>query len=446
MATFPDGFLWGAATAAYQIEGAWDEDGKGPSIWDTFSHTPGRVVEGDNGDVACDHYHRWREDVAVMRELGLTAYRFSVSWPRVLPDGVGAVNEPGLDFYDRLVDGLLEVGIAPCLTLFHWDLPQALQDRGGWGSRATIDAFVRYADVVSARLGDRVPMWITHNEPSVVAIDGHVVGEHAPGFRDPALGVRVAHHLLVAHGLAVPAIRANAPGADVGITINVWPQAPASDDPLDVAAAERVYAAEAGWYLDPLYGKGYPQGTLAEFERRGWAPGVHDGDLETVAVPTDFLGLNYYSRALVRHDRDEEPWRAVSVQEEGEYTATDWLVIPDGLVDLLTRVHHDHRPPAIFVTENGAAFDDVVAPDGSVHDDRRVAYLREHLRACARAIAEGVPLRGYFAWSLLDNFEWAEGYAKRFGLVRVDFGTLERTVKDSGWFYRDTIATNGGEL
>jgi beta-glucosidase len=443
---FPDGFLWGAATAAYQIEGAWDEDGKGPSIWDTFSHTPGRVANGDTGDLACDHYHRWREDIALMRELGLTAYRFSVSWPRVLPDGDGVVNGPGLDVYDRLVDGLLDAGIMPCLTLFHWDLPQALQDQGGWGSRTTIDAFVRYADVVSARLGDRVPMWITHNEPSVVAVDGHVVGEHAPGLRDPALGIRVAHHLLVSHGLAVPAIRANAPAADVGITINVWPQTPASEDPLDVAAAERVYEAEAGWYLDPLYGKGYPSATLAEYELRGWAPEVREGDLEAIAVPTDFLGLNYYSRALVRHDPEEEPWRASSIDEDGEVTDTGWLVVPEGLFDLLTRVHHDHGPPAVHVTENGAAFPDVVGPDGAVHDDRRVAYLREHLRACARAIADGVPLRGYFAWSLLDNFEWAEGYAKRFGIVRVDFETLERTVKDSGWFYRDTIATNGGEL
>jgi beta-glucosidase len=446
VATFPDGFLWGAATAAYQIEGAWDEDGKGPSIWDTFSHTPGRVANGDTGDVACDHYHRMPDDVALMRELGLGAYRFSVSWPRVLPDGTGPVNELGLDFYERLVDALLDAGVMPCVTLYHWDLPQSLQERGGWGSRETIDAFVGYADVVSRRLGDRVPMWVTHNEPSVVAVDGHVVGEHAPGLRDPALGVRVAHHLLVSHGLAVPAIRANSPGADVGITINVWPQTPASADPLDVAAAERVYAAEAGWYLDPLHGEGYPADILATYGRLGWAPPIAEGDLETIGVGTDFLGLNYYSRALVRHDPDDEPWRASSIHEEGEYTDVDWLVVPEGLYDLLTRVHHDHHPPAIYVTENGASFPDVVSPDGAVHDDRRVAYLRGHLRACARAIAEGVPLRGYFVWSLLDNFEWAEGFAKRFGIVRVDFDTLERTVKDSGWCYRDVIATNGGEL
>jgi beta-glucosidase len=442
-ATFPDGFLWGAATSAYQIEGAWDEDGKGASIWDTFSHTPGRIADGSTGDVACDHYHRFREDVAMLGELGCTAYRFSVSWPRVLPDGAGAVNERGLDFYDALVDALREAGIVPMLTLYHWDLPQVLQDRGGWGSRETVDGFVRYAEVVAGRLGDRVPLWVTHNEPSVVAVDGHVLGEHAPGLRNEALGVRVAHHLLVSHGLAVPAIRASAPEADVGIVINIWPTAPASEDPRDAVAAERRYAAEARWYLDPLYGRGYPQEIVEISQRLGWAPPVADGDLEAIATPTDFLGLNYYSRNLVRHDPDDEPFHASSVDEDGEYTATDWLVHPDGLRQLLTRVHREHAPPAIYVTENGAAFDDVVSEDGVVHDERRTAYLREHLLASHRAIEEGVPLRGYFAWSLLDNFEWAEGYTKRFGVVRVDLDTQRRTVKDSGRFLQETIAKNG---
>ena len=439
---FPEGFLWGAATAAYQIEGAWDEDGKGPSIWDTFSHTPGKVRDGDTGDVACDHFHRYADDVGLMRDLGLRAYRFSVSWPRVLPDGTGMVNGRGLDFYDRLTDALLEAQIVPALTLNHWDLPQALQDRGGWASRATIDAFVAYADVVSSRLADRVPMWITHNEPSVVAVDGHVVGEHAPGFTDQALGLQVGHHLLVSHGLAVPVLRANGV-REVGITINVWPQTPAADAPEDLAAAERRYAAEAGWYLDPLYGKGYPADIWAIYERLGWAPAVGDGDMATIAAPTDFLGLNYYSRALVRADASGEPFGAADVYEAGEYTDTGWLVHPDGLYDLLTRVQRDHAPSAVYVTENGAAFPDVVAPDGAVHDERRVAYLRGHFRAAARAVADGVPLKGYFVWSLLDNFEWAEGYSKRFGIVRVDFDTQERTVKDSGWFLRDVARVNG---
>jgi beta-glucosidase len=439
--TFPDGFLWGAATAAYQIEGAWDEDGKGPSIWDTFSHTPGNVKDGDTGDVACDHYHRFADDVRLMRDLGLKAYRFSVSWPRVIPGGVGPVNAAGLDFYDRLTDELLGAGIVPALTLDHWDLPQALQDVGGWGSRSTIDAFVAYADVVSSRLADRVSLWITHNEPSVLAVDGHVVGEHAPGLTDQALGLQVAHHLLVSHGLAVPVLRGNGAG-EVGITINVWPQAPASDAHDDRAAAERRYAAEAAWYLDPLYGKGYPPEIMATYQRRGWAPDIRDGDMEMIATPTDFLGLNYYSRALVRADAAVEPFGAADVYEAGEYTDTGWLVYPEGLYDVLTRVQRDHAPTAVYVTENGAAFTDVAEPDGAVHDERRTAYLRGHFAAAGRAIADGVPLRGYFVWSLLDNFEWAEGYSKRFGIVRVDFETRERTVKDSGWFVRDVARTH----
>jgi len=439
---FPSGFLWGAATASYQIEGAWDEDGKSPSIWDTFSHTPGKVHGGDTGDVACDHYHRYREDVALMRELGLEAYRFSVSWPRVLPEGRGRVNRAGLDFYSRLVDALLEAGIAPVLTLYHWDLPQALQDLGGWGSRDTIDAFAEYAGVVSRDLGDRVALWITHNEPAVVAFEGHAIGEHAPGIRDPKLALQVAHNLLVSHGLAVPVLRANGAGK-VGITINAWPVQPESEDPVDVAAAERVYAREVDWFLDPLYGRGYPADVLAIYERLGWVPEVRDGDMEAIAAPTDFLGLNYYSRSKVKFDAGDEPWHAADVREPGEYTDMDWLVYPDGLFDLLTRVHGEQAPAEIYVTENGAAFADELSPDGHVHDERRVSYLREHFRAAARAVGAGIPLRGYFVWSLLDNFEWAEGYSKRFGIVRVDFETQVRTIKDSGHFLRDVISANG---
>jgi beta-glucosidase len=438
----PDGFLWGAATAAYQIEGAWDEDGKGPSIWDRFSHTPGKIAGGDTGDVTCDHYHRWREDVGLMHELGLRAYRFSVSWPRVLPEGTGPVNRAGLDFYSRLIDALLEAGIAPALTLYHWDLPQALQDRGGWGVRETAEAFGAYADVVSEALADRVSLWITHNEPSVVAMEGHVDGEHAPGLTDPALGVQVAHHLLLSHGLAVPALRANG-AREVGITLTIWPPAPASDAPEDVAAAELAWLQEARWYLDPLYRAAYPGELFAIYERHGLAPRVADGDLATIAAPIDFLGLNYYSRNLVRSEPTVEPLGFSGMREGGEYTETDWLVYPDGLFDLLTRVQREYAPPAVYVTENGAAFPDVVSSDGAVHDERRVAYLREHVRAAARAIEAGVPLRGYFVWSLMDNFEWAEGCTKRFGIVRVDYDTQRRTIKDSGRFYRDVIAANG---
>ena len=439
---FPDGFLWGAATAAYQIEGAWNEDGKGPSIWDGFAHTPGRVRDGDTGDVACDHYHRMTEDVAIMRELGLEAYRFSVSWPRVLPEGRGRVNQGGLDFYSRLVDALLEASIAPALTLYHWDLPQALQDRGGWGSREAVDAFVGYADIVSRALGDRVAMWITHNEPAVVAFEGYATGEHAPGLEDPKLAVQAAHNLLVSHGLAVPVLRANG-ARKVGIAVNAWPVAPASEEPDDGAAAERAYARDVLWFLDPLYGRGYPTEVLQIYERLGWAPEVRGGDMDAIASPTDFLGLNYYSRSVVRSDPDDEPWHVADVREDGEYTEMDWLVYPDGLFDLLTRVNTDHTPVELYVTENGAAFHDGVSPDGRVHDERRASYLREHFRAAARAIEEGVPLRGYFVWSLLDNFEWAEGYSKRFGIVHVDDDTQRRTIKDSGRFLREVIATNG---
>ena len=288
-------------------------------------------------------------------------------------------------------------------------------------------------------------MWVTHNEPSVVATDGHVVGEHAPGLTDPALGVQVAHHLLVSHGFAVPVLRGNG-AREVGIAINAWPQRPANDSPDDAAAAERMYAAEAGWFLDPLYAKGYPDDIRQIYGRLGWGPSVVDGDMDAIAEPTDFLGLNYYSSALVRADASAEPFGAAGVDEEGEYTETGWLVAPGGLHDLLTRVHRDQGPRSIFVTENGAAFADNVASDGAVHDDRRVAYLRSHLQAASRAIDDGVPLRGYFVWSLMDNFEWAEGYSKRFGIVRVDPATLERTVKDSGWFVRDAIRYNGASI
>ena len=441
-AEFPEDFLWGAATAAYQIEGAWDADGRGPSIWDTFSHTPGRVAGSDTGDVACDHYRRWREDVAVMRDLGLRAYRFSVSWPRVLPRGWGRVNRPGLDFYSRLVDELLGSGITPVLTLYHWDLPQGLQDRGGWANRDTVEAFVEYADAVSAALADRVDLWITHNEPGVVATLGHVTGEHAPGLADAALRPVVAHHLLLSHGLAIPVLRGNR-ARKVGIALDMWPSVPAAESDEDAAAAERWTAHQVGWFLDPLSGRGYPPEILEAYADRGWRPPVRDGDMEAIAEPTDFLGLNYYSRLRVRHDPDVEPFRLSIAEGVGERTEMGWLVDPDGLEDVLRWIHRSHAPAELYVTENGAAYPDVLSEDGRVHDERRVAYLRAHFERAARAIEAGVPLRGYFVWSLLDNFEWAHGYSKRFGIVRVDYESQARTIKDSGYFLRDVIASNG---
>ncbi|WP_027878487.1 GH1 family beta-glucosidase [Meiothermus cerbereus] len=432
---FPQDFIWGTATSSYQIEGAVSEDGRGLSIWDTFSHTPGKVKGGDNGDVACDHYHRYPEDIALMKELGVNAYRFSLAWPRILPLGRGTVNPKGLDFYSRLVDTLLARGITPWVTLYHWDLPQALEDQGGWPERETAYAFAEYTDVVTRHLGDRVKHWITLNEPWCSAYLGYHIGVHAPGRQDLNLSVRASHHLLLAHGLAVPVIRQNVPGAQVGITLNLSPGHPASPDPADVAAARRFDGFQNRWYLDPLYGFGYPADMLALYSK---APPVQGDDLKTIAVPTDFLGINYYSRAVVKNG-DLEPYRFQYVRAGEEHTDMDWEVYPEGIYETLVRVGREYRPNAIYITENGAAYPDVMGADGQVHDLERVRYFERHLDLCARAVRHGAPLKGYFAWSLLDNFEWAEGYSKRFGLVYVDFSTQKRTIKDSGLWFRDFL-------
>ncbi|MGQ9592966.1 MAG: GH1 family beta-glucosidase [Anaerolineae bacterium] len=440
---FPEHFTWGAATAAYQIEGAWDEDGKGPSIWDVFCRVPGAIQDGDTGDVACDHYHRWREDVALMRELGLRAYRFSVSWPRVLPEGRGKVNRPGLDFYDRLVDALLAAEIQPFVTLYHWDLPQALQEEGGWPVRDTARRFADFADVVSRRLGDRVRHWITLNEPWVVAYAGYGNGYYAPGIRNPLAAVQATHHLLLAHGLAVPVLRENGDAAtQVGITLNLSPVHPASDRPADEEAARRYDGFLNRWFLDPLFRRRYPEDML---EMLGSAlPDGYEEDLETIAVPVDFLGVNYYTRTVVADDPDSVVVETREVKPTGRpYTEMGWEVYPEGLYEILTRVHRDYAPPCIYITENGAAFADQVDAEGRVHDAQRVGFLREHIAQAHRALEEGVPLAGYFVWTLLDNFEWAYGYSKRFGIVYVDFATQERIVKDSGIWYRGVIAENG---
>nr|AIF34060.1 beta-glucosidase family 1 [uncultured bacterium] len=438
-ARFPKGFLWGAATAAYQIEGAWNEDGRSESIWDRFSHTPGKVVNDHTGDIACDHYHRWPEDIALMRKIGLQAYRFSISWPRILPAGNGAVNAAGLDFYDRLVDGLLEAGIQPFATLYHWDLPQVLQDRGGWANRDTVAAFTEYADVVVRRLGDRVKHWITHNEPWCTAFLGNWMGEHAPGLRNgPALAV--AHHVLLSHGEAVPVLRAGSPGAQVGITLNFSPAYPASESEADRAAALRHDGFFNRWFLDPLYGRGYPADMLEVYG--DMMPEVPPGDLERIAVPTDFLGVNYYNRAVIRDDPAAQPLRTGFVEPKGEYTHMNWEVYPDALRALLERLHRDYAPPRMYITENGAAYYDALTDD-RVHDESRIGYLRSHLAACAKAIDAGVPLEGYFAWSLTDNFEWAWGYTRRFGMIYIDYPTQRRIWKDSAHFYAGAIASNG---
>jgi beta-glucosidase len=432
-ASFPDGFGWGAATSAYQVEGAWDEDGKGESIWDRFCHTGGRIANGDTGDVACDHYHRWREDVGLMRELGLTAYRFSISWPRVLPEGRGRMNSKGLDFYSKLVDELLAASIEPFVTLYHWDLPQALQDRGGWPARPVAEAFVEYADLMTRGLGDRVKHWITLNEPFVSAVVGHLEGRHAPGHSSLREALAAAHHLLLAHGWAVPVVRHNVPGAQVGIAFNLTGQIPASASIADRAAAWQRDGVVNRWFLDPVSARGYPADIVSHYGQP--MDFVQAEDLEAIAVPLDFLGVNYYTRSIVRSSEVAEANNAPrTVLPDPNGTEMGWEVYPEGLYDILRRLHFDYRFPALYVTENGAAYRDEVGADGSVHDPQRVAYLQEHFRAAARAIAAGVPLRGYFVWSLLDNFEWGHGYSKRFGLVYVDYPTQRRVLKSSAYW------------
>ena len=434
--SFGHDFVWGAATASYQIEGAAHEDGRGESVWDRFCATPGKVRNGDSGEVACDFYHRYRDDIALMRELGLDAFRFSIAWPRVMPDGRGPVNAAGLDFYDRLVDELLAHGIEPFATLFHWDTPQAIEDAGGWPARATAEAFAEYAEAVAGRLGDRVRHWITHNEPWVHAWIGHSWGEHAPGRTSEIDAVAAAHHLLLSHGWAVQAIRAASPEAEVGITLNLAQAYPASDSPDDEAAALRVDGEGNRWFLDPIFRGAYPGDLL---ERNAIvARYLREGDLEAISEPLDFLGVNNYFRFVVGAGADgPRMWR----NSDAEHTDMGWEVYPDGLHDLLVRVARDYAPPAIYVTENGAAFGDVRVHDGHVHDPERTAYLESYIAAVSRAIADGAPVKGYFVWSLLDNFEWAYGYSKRFGLVYVDYPTLERVPKDSFHWYRDFLAS-----
>ena len=448
--SFPPGFLWGTATSAFQVEGATTADGRGESIWDRFAATPGAIEDGRDASVACDHYHRWPEDVALMRSLGLNAYRFSVAWPRVQPLGRGALNAAGLDFYDRLVDGLLEAGLAPMATLYHWDLPQPLQDRGGWGSRDTAAAFVEYAHAVSMRLGDRVRQWVTHNEPWCIAALGHEFGAHAPGLRDAALSLRVAHHVLLSHGWAVPALRRNAPGAEVGIVLIASHAEPHTPSDADREAARAFDGSFNRWYLDPIFRGAYPADAVEDRVRQGHLPAgplpfVQPGDLAAISTPLDFLGLNYYSRTVLSGapgPNGEPAPRAVPMAPPELLTDMGWEVWPQGLEDLLLRIHREYRPARVYVTENGAAYADAPNGDGRVHDVRRRDFIAGHLRALRRAIAAGVPVGGYFHWSLLDNFEWAHGYTKRFGLVHVDLATQRRTPKDSAQYFSAVAAAN----
>ncbi|WP_424217399.1 GH1 family beta-glucosidase (plasmid) [Streptomyces sp. BI20] len=435
----PD-FAWGTATSAYQIEGAVAEDGRSPSIWDTFSHTPGRTAGGDHGDTACDHYHRGAEDIALIGQVGAEHYRFSVAWPRVVPGGDGPVNVKGLDFYDRLVDDLLAAGITPNVTLYHWDLPQVLQDRGGWPARDTAEHFARYAGIVAERLGDRVTRWCTLNEPLCSAWIGHLDGTMAPGLRDLTAAVRASYHLLLGHGLAVEAVRAAAPGARVGLVTNLSTIHAASDSDVDRAAAHRMDGHVNRWWLDPVHGRGFPADMREVY---GVDLPERPGDLATIAAPTDWSGLNYYFPQTVTDDPTGPAPFAREVRRPGvPRTAMDWEVDASGLEDLLVRMGEEYGAREIHVTENGSAQHDVVGPDGTVHDPDRVAYLTDHLAACARAARRGAPVAGYYAWSLMDNFEWAYGYDKRFGLVHVDYATQRRTVKTSGRAYAEIVAAH----
>ncbi|MDR7335222.1 GH1 family beta-glucosidase [Roseateles asaccharophilus] len=433
---FPADFRWGVSTSSFQIEGAGREDGKGESIWDRFCSEPGRIRDGSNGLVACDHYHLFPQDLDMAKQLGVNAYRFSIAWPRILPNGRGAVNEAGLAFYDRLVDGMLERGLDPWCTLYHWDLPQALQEQGGWTSRDTVAAFLEYTDVVTRRLGDRVKHWITHNEPWCSCMMGYWEGVHAPGGTSLADGMQACHHVLLSHGQAIPLIRKNSGGAKVGITLSLHPISAASDSPEDLAAARRHDGLRNRWFLDPLFGRGYPADTLELLGAA--APKVQPGDLNDIAAATDFLGVNYYFPEMVADDPQgsHSPMRARLVDREGvERTGFGWEVSPQGLVDLLTRIQRDYNPAVIQLTENGSTFEDVLTPEGRVHDTQRLSYLQRHLAALKQAVDAGVPVKGYFAWSLLDNFEWAEGYLRRFGIAYVDYPTQRRILKDSGLWY-----------
>jgi beta-glucosidase len=437
--TLPSDFLWGVATSSYQIEGAHDVDGRLPSIWDTFCKLPGVIDNGDTGDVACDHYHRWREDVGIIKQLGVDAYRFSIAWPRVIPTGRGAVNQKGLDFYSELVDDLLAKGITPFVTLYHWDLPQSLQDKGGWPNRDTAYAFADYATTVVEALSDRVVNWTTLNEPLCSAWLGHLAGVMAPGIKDIRAAVPASFHLHLAHGLGVQAIRAAAQLTPaVSIVNNLSPAVPASDRPEDVAAAVRSDGHTNRWWLDPIFGRGYPEDMVRVY---GVEPPVQGDDLTTIAPALDAVGVNYYFREVVRDNPEGDGPRVAAIRVPSAVeTAMPWEVYPQGLEDILVRVAEDYAPPQIFVTENGSAWVDEVAADGSINDTERTDYLRTHLEACAGAISRGAPVAGYFAWSLLDNFEWAYGYDKRFGLVHVDYETQKRTIKASGHFYSNTIA------
>jgi beta-glucosidase len=441
---FPRNFLWGSATAAYQVEGSPLADGAGPSIWHRFVRRPGMVLNGDTGDVACDQYRRWRDDIALMRELGMQAYRFSIAWSRIFPEGKGRLNQAGLDHYERLIDGLLEAGIEPLCTLYHWDLPAALNDLGGWVNRDVASWFADYATVMFRKLDGRVKSWATLNEPWVVTDGGYLHGALAPGHRDAYETAIAAHNLMRSHGLAVKAYRAE--GAhQIGIVVNIEPKYPATESEEDAAAVVRAHAYMNRQYLDPIFFGTYPK-EMAEIFGEAW-PSWPADDFALIRQPIDWLGLNYYTRGITAHDDSNWPLKVKAVRRPGAiYSETGWEVFPQGLVDTLVWLKDSYGDMPIYVTENGSAFADPSPEGGRLEDPLRVDYLKAHVRACSEAIRQGVDLRGYMAWSLLDNLEWSLGYSKRFGVVHVDFATQQRTIKDSGRLYAEIIRTNGDVL
>ena len=447
MLTFPQDFRWGTSTSAFQIEGAVYEDGRGASIWDVRTRTPGAIHNNDNADIACDHYHRYPADVKLMKDLGYKDYRFSIAWPRIIPNGRGTVNQKGLDFYSKLVDCLLENNISPNATLYHWDLPAALD----WEARDTAEAFAVYADVITRHLGDRVKIWSTLNEPWCSSILSYGLGGHAPGKTDRSLGLRTAHHQLLAHGLAIPIIQANVPGVEAGIGLNLAPAEPLTSSKADHEAFRYFDGSFNRWFLDPLFGRNYPSDMLEDFVNLGWLAStepdfVQPGDLQIIAAPLDFLGLNYYERSVIQAPPGKE-------MELGAYTAwkaspekmTDmnWEVYPDGIFNMLVGINYTYRPRKIYIAENGAAYTDLPNAEGQINDQRRIDYLDGHLRALHHAIQTGVPVAGYYAWSFIDNFEWNAGYSKTFGLVHIDYTTLKRTPRASASWYGDVVQKNG---
>ncbi|AFC30389.1 BglA [Paenibacillus mucilaginosus 3016] len=438
---FPPDFRWGVATAAYQIEGATQEDGRGLSIWDTFARTPGKVLNGDNGDVACDSYHRWTEDIALMKQLGVTMYRFSIAWPRIYPNGTGEVNEKGLEFYETFVDALLEAGIEPLCTLYHWDLPQKLQDSGGWTNRETIDAFVHYSETVFKRLNGKIKNWITFNEPWCVSFLSHELGAHAPGWTDFQAALDVAHHLLVAHGRTVRRFRELGMAGAIGYAPNTEWFVPYSRSEADLQAAKRRHDYFNTWFFEPVFRGSYPQEQTAHYESKGFKLNIQPGDMEDISQPIDFVGINYYTGGVAKDAPGQGILDIEVVDTEMEKTDFDWNVYPEGFYQVLRWVKDTYGDIPIFITENGACYE-AEKKDGRVKDRRRTQFLRRHLIALHRAIESGVNVKGYMQWSLLDNFEWAYGYTKPFGLVHVDFRTLERTPKESFYWYRSVARNN----